>query len=280
MDKYRTLNSEDYRSSEGGDGRLGVSGHFDRMQQLSLSGGGRKVELHEVGILSIEEKESKASDRSLRTDDIEVFDLEFTRREVKIVITFMFFLDILINVDHGALPAALVALKHDVGLVDVELGSLGSLVFVGLLFGSLCATFVLNRLAYKVVLGASFFGNGASLLLFSMTRSFPVMCGARFLSGFFQIFLTIYIPLYVDTFGTKTTKPIMLSLILLAPPIGVVIGYGITGICIAAGADWRASFIIQGATMAFCFFVILLIPNKLINIDEVNQMKRKEKHQR
>lgn len=189
----------------------------------------------------------------------------------------MFFLDILINVDHGALPAALVALKHDVGLVDVQLGSLGSLVFVGLLFGSLCATVVLNRLAYKVVLGASFFGNGASLLLFSTTRSFAVMCVARFLSGFFQIFLTIYIPLYVDTFGTKTTKPIMLSLVLLAPPIGVVIGYGITGICISSGADWRTSFIIQGATMAFCFGIILLIPNRLINIDEVNQMKRAEK---
>jgi hypothetical protein len=32
--------------------------------------------------------------------------------------------------------------------------------------------------------------------------------------------------------------------------------------------------------MAFCFFVILLIPNRLINIDEVNQMKREELHLR
>ena len=280
MDKYRilnpTLNSEDYRSSDVEDGGLRVPGYFEREQQGTLPDEGKQ----EVGIRSIEEEESKASGWSLRTDDIEVFDLDFSQREVKIVIIFMFFLDILINVDHGALPAALVALKHDVGLVDVQLGSLGSLVFVGLLFGSVCATFVLNRLAYKVVLGASFFGNGASLLLFSMTRSFAVMCVARFLSGFFQIFLTIYIPLYVDTFGTKTTKPIMLSLILLAPPIGVVTGYGITGTCISAGVDWRVSFIIQGATMAFCFFVILLIPNKLINIDDVNQMKREEKLQR
>ena len=149
-------------------------------------------------------------------------------------------------------------------------------MFVGLLFGSLCATFVLDRFAYKTVIGVSFLGNGLSLLLFAITRSFAVMCGTRCLSGFFQIFLTIYIPLYVDTFGTKTTKPIMLSLILLAPPIGVVIGYGITGICIANGTNWRVSFIFQGATMAFCFLVIIFIPNRLINIDEVNQMKRQE----
>ena len=72
----------------------------------------------------------------------------------------------------------------------------------------------------------------------------------------------------------------MLSLILLAPPIGVVIGYGITGICISSGADWHVSFLGQGATMVFCFIVISIIPNKLINIDEVNALKRRELHKK
>ena len=70
----------------------------------------------------------------------------------------------------------------------------------------------------------------------------------------------------------------MLSLILLAPPIGVVVGYGITGICVSNNYNWRVSFFLQGITMALSFICITAIPNKFINIDEVNQMKRDVKN--
>jgi dipeptide/tripeptide permease len=84
----------------------------------------------------------------------------------------------------------------------------------------------------------------------------------------------------VDTFGTKQTKPIMLSLILLAPPIGVVVGYSITGICISSNASWRSSFVLQGVAMALSFICIQIIPDSFINIDQVNILKRREKNKR
>ena len=121
---------------------------------------------------------------------------------------------------------------------------MGSLVFIGLLFGSFIASIVFNYLPYKGVLAFSFFGNGVGLILFTMTSNIQLLYITRFMSGFFQIFFTIYIPLYVDTYGTKTSKPCLLSLILLAPPIGVVVGYGITGVCISMGYSWRFSFLL------------------------------------
>ena len=81
----------------------------------------------------------------------------------------------------------------------------------------------------------------------------------------------------MDTYGTKTSKPCLLSLILLAPPIGVVVGYGITGVCISLGYSWRFSFLLQGASMAMSIIVMFLIPNKLLNIDEANKLKKEEK---
>jgi dipeptide/tripeptide permease len=72
----------------------------------------------------------------------------------------------------------------------------------------------------------------------------------------------------------------MLSLILLAPPIGVVVGYTITGICISSNASWRSSFVLQGVAMALSFICFQIIPDSFINIDQVNMMKRREKNKR
>ena len=173
-----------------------------------------------------------------------MFEVGYKKASVLCVCGFIFFLDILINVDHGALPSASVVLKDDLNLSNVQFGSLGSLVFLGLVMGSVCATFMLNLFTFKTILMFSFLGNGIGLLLFTATREFYLMGLARFMSGFFQIFLTIYIPLYADQFGTPTSKPLMMSLILVAGPIGVVTGYGLTGIVVSYGYDWRISFVV------------------------------------
>lgn len=81
------------------------------------------------------------------------------------------------------------------------------------------------------------------------------------MSGFFQIIVTIYIPLYADTFGTQQTKPKLMSLILVAGPVGVVFGYALSAIVIGWGYSWRTSFLFQGFIMAASFLVTLLVPS-------------------
>ena len=46
--------------------------------------------------------------------------------------------------DHGALPAAITAISKDLGIIEVQRGGLGSLVFFGLVIGSATAAFVLS----------------------------------------------------------------------------------------------------------------------------------------
>lgn len=43
----------------------------------------------------------------------------------------------MINVDHGILPAATTVMKEDLDLTNVDLGILGSLVYLGLVLGKL-----------------------------------------------------------------------------------------------------------------------------------------------
>jgi predicted MFS family arabinose efflux permease len=86
--------------------------------------------------------------------------------------------------DHGAIPAATKELKKDLGLNNAELGKLGSVVFGGLVIGSIFATIVFNELKYKHILAVSYLGNGMGLLIVSQTKNYNLLVFARFLSGF------------------------------------------------------------------------------------------------
>lgn len=189
-------------------------------------------------------------------------------------------MDILVNVDHGAVPSAAVAIKTEYDMPNVKFGTLGSLVYLGLVTGSLCGAIILGNLKFKTVLILSFIGNGLGLLNFAWKGNFYWMGFSRFISGFFQIFLTIYIPIYCDCFGSEKTKPIMLSLILLAGPLGLVTGYGCTGALISYGISWRWSFVVQGLIMLLAAITIILIPGNLVNIDHCVTLKRNLKEKR
>lgn len=49
----------------------------------------------------------------------------------------MFFCNLLINIDHGILPACTAELRNDLELSNVNIGLLGSLVYLGLVLGKL-----------------------------------------------------------------------------------------------------------------------------------------------
>ena len=44
--------------------------------------------------------------------------------------------NLLINFDHGTIPAALTELRNDLNISNADIGSLGSLVFFGLTLGA------------------------------------------------------------------------------------------------------------------------------------------------
>lgn len=172
--------------------------------------------------------------------------------------------------DHGGLPAAITAISKDLGIIEVQMGGLGSLVFFGLVIGSATATFVLSVFQYKNILILSLLLNGSGLFLFTLRREYYLMGLARFISGFSQIFLSIYAPLFVDTFCTSKQKSIWLSFILLAPPLGVVFGYGYTSILIAFGYSWQLTFNCLALAMIICAVIMSFVPKTLLNLDEIH----------
>jgi len=76
-----------------------------------------------------------------------------------------------------------------------------------------------------------------------MIKLYGLMLFMRCCTGVFQAFISIYSPIWVDQFGPRNRKTVMMSLIQAASPLGIVLGYGLTAV-IQEYIDWTYSFII------------------------------------
>ena len=87
--------------------------------------------------------------------------------------------------------------------------------------------------------------NCGAMLLFTQTTNFTLLLVSRFITGFFQVFVSIFFPVWADTFGsTDREKSVWLTVLMLAAVIGVVIGYMLTTWCIQI-FTWQYVYYIQ-----------------------------------
>lgn len=111
------------------------------------------------------------------------------KKQVYLIYGNALFVNMLINLDHGIIPACTYELKRDLFIDDLFLGFLGSLVFVGLMTGSLSSGILFTKYSSKSILLAACAMIFVSLLLFPLSKGYKVLMGlARFFVGFAQVF--------------------------------------------------------------------------------------------
>ena len=154
---------------------------------------------------------------------------QFNRAVVSFLFILVLFMNILINVDHGVMPAGSIVIKEALGINNKLYGLLGSTVFAGLTMGSIGATILFQKCNTKYVLMIVMILNGFSQLLFVMTKEYYVLMASRFMTGFFQVFISIYFPVWSDMFGaTDKQKQVWLTVLLISSTLGVLFGYIMT----------------------------------------------------
>lgn len=127
-------------------------------------------------------------------------DLGYSKNVITLTCFFLLFGSLLNNFDHGALPSALTDIKKDLNFTNVMMGSLGSYVFCGFVVGSVASTFMIELFSYKILLCLSMIGHASGELLFITNTNYYVVSFARFLSGFGQILLVVYVPVFIDMY--------------------------------------------------------------------------------
>ena len=114
------------------------------------------------------------------------------------------------------------------------------------------------------------------MIAFTTVESFLGLLGIRFITGFFQVFLTIYFPVWADAFGADDKqKTAWMTILLLATPIGVLLGYILTAYSIYL-ATWRWTFYIQAFGFIPLLLAIFLTPIKYLDLEALAASKHKK----
>lgn len=162
------------------------------------------------------------------------------------------------------------------------MGSFGSYVYFGFVVGSIVnGTCLVNRFSWKMILSAAFVLNGVGASFFFITSDYYILSLARFMSGFGQILVSIYNPLFVDTFFDEKGKSFWLPICIICGPLGTCIGYSVTGILTSTGFNWTTSFFFLSMCNAGCFVLFNMISSGYINLNEVHEkIKEKKREER
>ena len=217
-------------------------------------------------------KNEKIKDEQNKT--IESISFILSRKVRWVSFTLFLILNLLINFDHGTIPAATDQLRSYLYLDNSQLGFFGSLVFLGVIIGSLISLSVINNFNRKYILMFCLILCGFALFLFTQTKNYYLLCLDRIIIGIFQAFISIYLPLWIDQFGIEKKKTFMIAIIQTAPCLGIVLGYIITSLLsiyltylpffgdIKENERWLFAFYIQAILVWVFSISLIFIPNK------------------
>ena len=234
--------------------------------------------VYEEEKINVKEKkdEPKTADDSV-IERIKTFSYVINRKVRWTIFLLFTIINLLMNFDHGTVPAATQQLRIYLELTDSELGLFGSLVFLGVIIGSLVSLTIINTFNRKYILMICLILCSLALFAFTKTTQYPLLCLDRVIIGIFQAFISIYLPVWCEQFGVEKRKALMMALIQVAPPLGVLVGYIITTLLnmfltwlpivedIGINERWLYSFYIQSFVILIISLILLFFSDKYFN---------------
>lgn len=166
------------------------------------------------------------------------------------------------NIDGGVIPAATTELEKQFfgteGKNSLYIGYFGSVDYLGRIIGSLIFVGMINKVNRRIILIITLFFKAFTLFIPIFSKQdYIVNLIARGISGFSQVYYTIYLPVWSDQYGPKDWKTLMITFIQLGVPAGIAIGYTI---CTLIGKNWVTSFCIEGIILGVLGVLLIFMP--------------------
>jgi len=159
--------------------------------------------------------------------------------------------NILINLDHGILPACTQEIAEFYHIGQTELGMLGSIVYLGIIVTGLYVGRLYQLIQSKLVCLIGLTGMCVSLLMFVLSHQVWLAMTSRFLTGAFQVFMLVYFPVWIDKFGGDRAT-LWITLLQVGVPLGIFAGYGMTSVIVTSTGVVPTITILSGSTHSTC----------------------------
>ena len=163
-------------------------------------------------------------------------------------------LSIVMSGDNGVLSSSKKQVRRDLQLDEKGYGFFGSFASAGRMFGSVMFMGLLQTDKRKMLTLICIFINGSAFFMYYLTFNRWILYCVRFLIGSVRIYPHIYIPVWVDQFGIKKLKTMMMTVVNITSPLGQTVGY-VLG-TINEPDKWYLNYCIVGS-LILCFGSLL-----------------------
>ena len=169
---------------------------------------------------------------------------------------------------------------------ESEVGLFGSIDYIGRILGALVMSFLINKIHRRFFFGGCCICKAITLIIPLFTPHYYPNLIARFFSGIPQTLLTSYGTIWVDQFGKRKSRSMMLPIFQFSALLGIIVGYGLGIMSDAILKDstyygWRLSFGIEGIILGILGFIFLFYPKLYFSstfyLNEGDDFKGKEK---
>ena len=177
-----------------------------------------------------------------------------------ILVSSFILLNITYSADVGVIASSKFKLQSDLNFNDKEFATFNSITSTGRILGTFIYMVLLTRDNRKLLTSVTLLSSCAIFFSFLFTSNKFLLYAIRFLLGLTRNFFQIYVPVYVDQFGVKPLKTIMISICNITSPLGRALGFAIGT---ALGEErWRYSFSCVGLILLSLAVIIILSPTK------------------
>ena len=185
---------------------------------------------------------------------------QFSRIARSCIFIIFIALSIIMSGDNGVLSSSKKQVRRDLQLDEKGYGFFGSFASAGRMFGSCLFMGLLQTDKRKFLTLVCLCINGSAFFAYSLTFNRWILYCVRFLIGSVRIYPHIYIPVWVDQFGIKKLKTMMMTVINITSPLGQTVGY-VLG-TINEPDKWYLNYMIVGGLILGFGSLLFFFPAK------------------
>ena len=180
-----------------------------------------------------------------------------SNRQIYINYVLLFIAHCVFNMSVSGFASITDTLIEELKVEEAAIGFLATMNYIGCVCGACVYYLIINLNLRKSLILSTLTGKIICLLIFVLTNSYNVSLIFRFLEGFFLVFYSIYIPVWIDQYVPKNRKTILMSCHHLESMLGTILGFLLT--TLMSKNKWRISFIVQAILEFICLIFFLFV---------------------
>ena len=185
----------------------------------------------------------------------------YLSRYVRMILFFLLLIfSVMIDLDAGVMASSYKSFTHDLNMSDLQYGSLNSITTVGKIISLLFYMLIINKNHRKLIIVTSAFFNGVSFFAYFLNDNFSYIATVKFLTSFCKVFINVYMPVWVDQFGIKKYKTLLLTIVYMVTSYGRILGAWIG--TVVFNNEWKKAFTCCGLMFFSLSAGLFCIPQK------------------